>query len=80
VETVSEPASARFVHRTSIAREGAMRRVSSLSMSHVARATAAHKPLKECRCPWSERFVRIFRNEEVEGSNPPSSTISPCGV
>ena len=27
--------------------------------------------------PWSERFERIFRNEEVGGSNPPSSTERP---
>jgi hypothetical protein len=25
--------------------------------------------------PWSERFDRIFRNEGVGGSNPPSSTL-----
>ena len=28
--------------------------------------------------PWSEAFDCIFRNEEVTGSNPVSSTISPC--
>ena len=36
-----------------------------------------HKPLELCRFPWSRAFDRIFRNEEVGGSNPPSSTERP---
>ena len=44
-------------------------------MHHVARPTAAStKPGTGGRFPWSERFDRIFRNEEVTGSNPVSST------
>jgi len=33
-----------------------------------------HKTLNRCCPPWSRRFDRIFRNEGVGGSNPPSST------
>ena len=33
-----------------------------------------HRPASEGHCPWSLRFDHIFRNEEVVGSNPASST------
>lgn len=36
-----------------------------------------HKPAERYRFPWSEGFDRIFRNEGVGGSNPPSSTKPP---
>ena len=36
-----------------------------------------HKPGIGGRFPWSEAFDRIFRNEEVAGSNPASSTDRP---
>jgi len=51
---------------------------SNLTISHVARPTDApqvsHLVLFP---PWSQSFDRIFRNEGVTGSNPPSSTESP---
>ena len=56
----------------------------SLTLSHrVSRGSAPprpHGPNIECRFPWSGRFDRIFRNEGVMGSNPPSSTESPGRV
>jgi len=36
-----------------------------------------HSPGIGGRFPWSQRFDRIFRNEGVGGSNPPSSTKRP---
>ena len=30
--------------------------------------------MNETRFPWSQRFVRIFRDEKAAGSNPASST------
>jgi hypothetical protein len=36
-----------------------------------------HKTLIERRFPWYRRFDLIFRNDEVTGSNPVSSTESP---
>ena len=32
------------------------------------------RPTDACQIPWSGGFDRIFRNEEVAGSNPASST------
>ena len=46
-------------------------------MSHIARPTAAPQTRQIGRFPWSERFDCIFRNEEVAGSNPASSTECP---
>ena len=36
-----------------------------------------HKTVNARRLPWSGGFDRIFRNEEVAGSNPASSTERP---
>ena len=36
-----------------------------------------HRTVKARRFPWSEGFERMFRNEEVAGSNPASSTKRP---
>jgi hypothetical protein len=47
-------------------------------MSHDAGATAAPQTHDACQIPWSGGFDRIFRNEKAAGSNPASSTISPC--
>ena len=45
-----------------------------LRRSSHSRAT---RPSEGTIYPWSERFDRIFRNEEVAGSNPASSTERP---
>ena len=60
--------------------------MSSLTMSHtvmVLRCLTSlvpqprHRTVNGCHFPWSERFEHIFRNEEVTGSNPVTSTESP---
>jgi hypothetical protein len=48
-----------------------------LTTFHEARATAAPQDPQMSLNPWSGRFDCIFRNEEVTGSNPVSSTERP---
>jgi hypothetical protein len=47
---------------------------SGLTLSHVARPTAAPQDSQMRLKPLVRAFCAIFRNEEVAGSNPASST------